>query len=331
METAVGVRYGSDGVRTALTSPVLVRYCDDFVVCCHSQQQAEHVQSRLAAWLAPRGLALNPDKTRIVSLETGYDFLGFTIRRYRNGKLLIKPSAAAVRRIKHRLAERLRKLRGQNVNAVLAEICPITRGWASFYRSVVAKKTFTSVDNYLWKLTYKWARRSHPRKPMSWIKHRYFGQFNPTKTNHWVFGDAASGAYLPPMVWTPIVRHRKVAGGASPDDPALTDYWNRRRGHNPPPLNRSTLRLLKLQRGRCALCADLLLHADREPHTPDEWRQWHRTTRKAITRQLIIERGRDGRPDTTPIRLVHTSCHRRTSGTTGDRYSPAPEPLSGLA
>ena len=83
----------------------------------------------------------------------------------------------------------------------------------------------------------------------------------------WVFGDAASGAYLPRLAWTPIIRHRKVTGAASPDDPALTSYWNQRRGRNQPPLDRSTLRLLKAQHGRCAICADLLLHADREPHS----------------------------------------------------------------
>jgi hypothetical protein len=38
--------------------------------------------------------------------------------------------------------------------------------------------------------------------------------------------------------------------------------------------------------GGRVICADLLLHADREPHTPEEWQQWHRTTRKAITPQV---------------------------------------------
>jgi hypothetical protein len=55
------------------------------------------------------------------------------------------------------------------------------------------------------------------------------------------------------------------------------------------------------------LCADLLLHADREPHTPEEWQRWHRTTRKAITRQLIARE--PGTPDTT--RLMHAYCQRR--------------------
>src|SRR5215468_8832779 len=113
LEEAAGVRYGPDGARTATGSPVLVRYCDDFVVCCHTRQQAEQVKARLARWLAPRGLAFNDEKTKIVSLEAGFDFLGFSIRRYRNGKLLIKPSNAAVRRVKHKLAGQMRRLRGQ--------------------------------------------------------------------------------------------------------------------------------------------------------------------------------------------------------------------------
>jgi RNA-directed DNA polymerase len=281
-------------------------------VCCLTRQQAEQVKAQLAEWLAPRGLAFNEDKTRIVSLQAGYDFLGFNVRRYRNGKLLIKPSTAAIKRVKRKLAEQMRRLRGQNVSAVLASIVPITRGWASFYRSVVSKKTFTTVDDYLWKLTYKWACRTHPNKPRYWITKRYFGQFNQSRRNMWVFGNAASGAYLPRMAWTPIVRHRKVTGSSSPDDPALTEYWATRRGRNQPPLDRSTLLLLKLQRGRCALCAELLLHADREPHTPEEWQQWHRATRKAITRQLVVASGWDSMLDAN-TRLTHAQCQRRAS------------------
>ena len=69
LEEAAGVRYGPDGIRIAKGSPVLVRYCDDFVVCCHTRQQAEQVKAQLAGWLAPRGLTFNEEKTRVVSLE----------------------------------------------------------------------------------------------------------------------------------------------------------------------------------------------------------------------------------------------------------------------
>jgi len=94
MEQAAGVRYRTSGVnadRVVPGSPVLVRYADDLVAMCESREQAGQVKARLAAWLAPRGLAFNDDKTRIVRLEEGFEFLGMYIRRYRNGKLLIKP------------------------------------------------------------------------------------------------------------------------------------------------------------------------------------------------------------------------------------------------
>ncbi len=131
LEEAAGVRYiasGKDAGDTRPGSPVVVRYADDLVACCHSRQQAEQVKARLAEWLAPRGLAFNEDKTKIVHLTEGFDFLGFNVRRYRNGKLLIKPSTAAVRRLRSRLAAEMRALRGSNAAAVLAVLNPIIRG-----------------------------------------------------------------------------------------------------------------------------------------------------------------------------------------------------------
>ena len=115
LEEAAGVRYKTSGIRAGepvAGSPVAVRYADDVVVLCHSQQQAEQVRARLAEWLAPEGLAFNEDKTQIVHLSDGFDFLGFNVRRYQNGKLLIKPSKAAIRRLRERLAAETRTLRG---------------------------------------------------------------------------------------------------------------------------------------------------------------------------------------------------------------------------
>jgi RNA-directed DNA polymerase len=66
LEEAAGVRHGPDGIRTAQGSPVLVRYCDDFVVCCHTRQQAEQVKAQLAGWLAPRaGLQRRENQNRV--------------------------------------------------------------------------------------------------------------------------------------------------------------------------------------------------------------------------------------------------------------------------
>ena len=195
------------------------------VVLCHSQQQAEQVKARLAEWLAPRGLAFNEDKTQIVHLSEGFDFLGFNVRRYPNRKLLIKPSKAAIRRLRERLAAEMRTLRGGNAMAVIATLNPVIRGWAAYYRGVVSSRLFSSLDHYLWKLTYKWATWRHANKPKRWIVGRYFGKFNKFRNDRWVFGDRDSGACLVKFSWTAIERHVPVKGAASPDDPALASYW----------------------------------------------------------------------------------------------------------
>ena len=75
-------------------SPVVIRYADDLVALCHSREQAEQVKARLAEWLAPRGLAFNEDKTRIVTSTTASTSWGSTSAAT-DGKLLIKPSKAA--------------------------------------------------------------------------------------------------------------------------------------------------------------------------------------------------------------------------------------------
>ena len=130
MEQAAGVRYWEGGatLRAVPGTPVLVRYADDLAVLCATRAQAEQVKERLAGWLEPRGLAFNEAKTRIVHLSQGFDFLGFSIRRYPNGKLLTKPSKEAMRRIRERLSNEAIAMRGANADALIARLNPIITG-----------------------------------------------------------------------------------------------------------------------------------------------------------------------------------------------------------
>jgi RNA-directed DNA polymerase len=335
MEQAAGVRYHTTGThagKTVAGTPVLIRYADDLVCLCHSRQQAEQVTARLAAWLAPRGLAFNPAKTRIVHIDDGFDFLGFNVRRY-HGKLLIKPSKAAIRRVREHLRTTLRSLRGAEAAAIPHTVNPIVRGWTAYYRTVVSSKVFDALDTDLWRLTYKWASYRHPNKSKQWVTARYFGTFHPTRQDRWVFGDRKSGVYLRKFSWTKIVRNQLVTGASSPDDPALAQYWaDRRRKGPPPPLHAAELWQLRRQGGRCPLCGGFLLHADQQPQSPHQWEQWLTTTRKAIAKRHIVSTG-PGTPNDHRPSLVHAHCHRRhpETGTGSDpALLPTREPV-GLA
>jgi RNA-directed DNA polymerase len=327
LEAAAGVRYFPAHVKHAggVTpgAPVVIRYADDLVALCHSAEQAQQVKERLTGWLAPRGLTFNEDKTRVVGLEDGFDFLGFNVRRYRNGKLLIKPSKAAVLRIRRRLAVEVKALHGANAEAVITKLNPVIRGWAAYYRTVVSKEIFSSLDHYVWRLTYRWARRAHPNKGKRWVAARYFAAFHPARRDHWVFGDRDSGRYLAKFSWTPIVRHTLVKGASSPDDPALAGYWATRRRRGKPPLGPFLMRLLRAQQGRCPACGGLLLYADQQPQSPDEWEQWLTALRKAIRRKAVA--APDSPTDDTTRCLMHTHCARRhdaAARTTGTSANP---------
>ncbi|MDO4899037.1 group II intron reverse transcriptase/maturase [Actinomyces sp.] len=217
-------------------TPAVVRYADDFVVMCHTREEALAVKERLTPWLATRGLSINQDKTRIVHLSEGFDFLGFTIRRYpRSGKVLTRPSKTAVQRIRDRLRTEVIRRNGANAPAIIAALNPIIRGWAAHYRISASKKIYSQLDYWMWIRLWRWALRAHPNKGKRWIQARYWGKSHPRRDDRWVFTDHDSGIYLRKFAWTPIVRHVKVKGRASPDDPNLTDYWQQRRKRRPDP------------------------------------------------------------------------------------------------
>jgi RNA-directed DNA polymerase len=177
LEEAAGVEYDYRGIVKA-GCPTVVTYADDFVVMCHSREQAQAVQAKVDAWLVERGLTLNQEKTTIRHVDDGFDFLSLTIRRYhpkgRGTKVLTRPSKEALARIRRGNADTLRSLRGTNAAHVIRTMNPRIRGQANYFRSGASKEAYQSLDEHLWRLIYKWTRHSHPGKPWKWIANRYY-------------------------------------------------------------------------------------------------------------------------------------------------------------
>jgi RNA-directed DNA polymerase len=314
MEEAAGVRYDSRGsIKSGC--PTVITYADDFVALCHSREQAETVQTRITTWLTDRGLSLNQEKTRIGHIDDGFVFLSFTIRRYHihsGTKILTKPSRNALTKIRRRIADELRALRGASPAEVIMKMNPIIRGQANYFRPGVSKKAYQNLDYHLWQHLYTWARRRHPNKSRTWVAARYFGSYHPTRHDRWVFGDRDTGAYLHRYAWTKIVRHAPVAGRNSPDDPALAQYWaDRRRRRKPPQLAESWQRALRVQHGLCPLCREPLLYTDHVPDSLSQWETWYAAVGKAMTHQAITEHD----SSRTTHRLVHAHCARRNNRT----------------
>ncbi len=311
MEEAAGARYDKN-CHAIPGTPAVVTYADDFVALCLSREQAEAVREKLSTWLKPRGLSFNQDKTRIVHLDDGFDFLSFNIRRYhtRNGtKVLTKPSKDALKKNRQRLRQELRDLRGATTEAVIRRLNPIIRGQANYHRTGVATRAYAALDHHLWRHLYTWGLHRHRNKGRKWVTARYFGTFNKARNDKWVFGDRTSGAYLHKYSWTKIVRHVVVTGRASPDDPALTQYWaDRRRKQPAPQLAESWNIALRAQKGLCHLCGNQLLpDTTSRLDSASQAEAWYAALRAGLTFQA--RPARDG--NRTINRLIHIRCANR--------------------
>jgi RNA-directed DNA polymerase len=271
-------------------------------VFCESREDAERVRDQLLPpWLAERGLSLSPEKTRIVHLTEGFDFLGCTVRHYpapktsRTGfKLLIKPSKRAVLKKRQELRAVWLGLVGHNVCEVLNRLNPIVRGWAAYYRAVASSEAFAAMDDWMFRRAKRYLKRTHRNKPWKWLKRRYFGKLNRQRDDRWVFGNVHLGYYLNKFGWTRIVRHPLVRGTASPDDPELREYWWGRRKINHRYLTRGDRRLAEAQDWTCPVCGMALFNGE-------ELHRHHRQPRA------------QGGPDTLSNReLVHLYCHQQT-------------------
>jgi RNA-directed DNA polymerase len=298
MEAALGVKYNSQGEIAGKRA--VVRYADDFVVFCESQEDAFEVVQTLTKWLGGKGLSLSPEKTRIVHLTEGFDFLGFNVRHYKNPKttrsgykLLIKPSKKTVTEKRKELRDIWLKLKGHSVQVVLVRLNPIIRGWANYFRTVVSSKTFSAMDFWMHQRTMRYVKSMHPNKPNYWRIKKYFGKLNPQREDTWVFGDKRTGAYLLKYSWFRIERHRLVKGKASPDDPALREYWWERQKVNAKHLSLSDLELAINQDWCCRICGMDLINGEE------------------LHRHHIKPKGMGGDDSYGNRELVHLYCHQQ--------------------
>jgi RNA-directed DNA polymerase len=210
----------------------VVRYADDFVITGSSQELLEHtVKPWVEAFLRERGLQLHPGKTRIGHIAQGFDFLGWNFRKY-SEKLLIKPSQKNVKTFYGKVREVIASHLSAPKAVLIQKLNPILKGWARYHQGVVAKATFSKLDNQIrWRLM-RWGLRRHPRWSTKKVRDHYWSH----PDSRWEFRDKAQdrwGEEVPLRLYTladtKIVRHQKVKGDYNPYDPAWERYGEKLR------------------------------------------------------------------------------------------------------
>jgi RNA-directed DNA polymerase len=194
-------------------------------------------------------------------MEKGFDFLGQNVRKYPNGKLLIKPSEKNVKTFLEGIRRTIKSALGMSAADLIDWLNPKIRGWANYHRHVVSKRVFQRVDCSIFTSLWQWARQRHQNKTSRWLKRKYFERHGG---RNWAFfGESCDDEGKPHKVrlllasMTPIQRHIKIQSTANPYDPAYETYFEKREGDHMAGTFRGTrtLRFLwKFQRGSCPVC-----------------------------------------------------------------------------
>ena len=183
--------------RKGLATYRLVRYADDFVVLVSgTRAHAEGLQEEVAAVLAPMGLRLSAEKTRIVHIDEGFDFLGFRIQRHQRRGTVKRfvytyPSKKALASVKAKVRSMTRGATDQSLDVLLHRLNPLLRGWTNYFRHGVSKATFNYLRAFTWRRVVCWLRHKHYRVSWRWLRWRYLPGWWPTEGEVALFDPAA--------------------------------------------------------------------------------------------------------------------------------------------
>jgi RNA-directed DNA polymerase len=297
-----------------------VRYADDFIITGISKELLENeVKPVVTAFLAERGLKLSEKKTTVTHIKDGFDFLGVNIRKY-GDKCLTKPSKDGFKRLIKKLHQEIKRHYGHNQINLIMDLNPIIRGWTYYYCHDASKQTFTKLQSELWKMSWVWAKRQHPKKGRRWIKDRYFHRIG---NSNWVFAaknlnkagkENWVSLFNPSKV--PIKRHVKINGAFNPYDPAWYEYHEKRKKLEISQTvlvdRKLLLILLKQQKGKCLMCEQNITAIT-------GWNVHHK-----------IPKASGGGDEVTNLVLLHPNCHRQHHAKTKSVTKPVRTNKCGL-
>ena len=123
----------------------MVRYADDFVILCRSQEEAVAALERVRQWAEPAGLKLHPVKTRVVEATQrgGFDFLGYHFERGMKW-----PREKSLRKFKDTIRAKTRRTHGQSLKAIVTDVNRTLRGWFEYFKHS-HKSTFRPLDAWV--------------------------------------------------------------------------------------------------------------------------------------------------------------------------------------
>jgi RNA-directed DNA polymerase len=302
LEGLLKQRFGASRTARERNGVHLVRYADDFIITGTSKALLrDEVQPLVAHFLSERGLELSHEKTGITHIDDGFDSLGQQVRRYGNGKVLLRPSRKNVRAFLGKIKETIQRYGGSaSAGELVTRLNQQIQGWALYHRHASSKRTYGYVDDAIFRRLWGWARRRHRNKRASWVKKQYFRTY---RGRRWVFTGTCynkkGGAYVVRLLKASdvrIQRHPLIRKEANPYEPAWERYYEARLHTKLSATLAGRERVRSLwqeQQGKCPLCGELLTEES-------GWQVHHRHWRVY-----------GGGEELGNLQLVHENCHRQ--------------------
>jgi RNA-directed DNA polymerase len=163
----------------------LTRYADDWVLTCKTAVEARAAIDAAFQILKQLGVELHPQKTRMVHVQQGFEFLGYKIKRgqkklrlpeskirsrVRRGALYAYPREKSIRRFMDQVRQRTKRKVPLKTKELIEELNPLLRGWGEYYKRAHVRRLFHRLDGWIvrriWSHRYKrWRNRGWRRLP----------------------------------------------------------------------------------------------------------------------------------------------------------------------
>ncbi|MDE0400616.1 MAG: group II intron reverse transcriptase/maturase [Candidatus Poribacteria bacterium] len=277
------------------TDNIMVRYADDFVILCKSKSIAKQVKTDISKFLYnTMNLTLSEEKTHITHIKDGFNFLGFTFRKYpRRGiinpkdigdyTLLVTPEKEKIQNVRASIKTAVKKSIVLPQKTLIKLLNPILRGWGNYNKYANSKVIFNKIDYYVYCTLLRWGKRRH-NKSMDWIINKYFFE------NKDVFGNNPSLIKLSDIPILNYVKVKKNVRVYCKDD---REYWQKRDERL---MSQRFMKyrksLYKKQKGKCTECSYPLLPTDK------------------LHVHHIIPKAEGGTNSHSNLTLTHAECHR---------------------
>jgi RNA-directed DNA polymerase len=160
----------------------IVRYNNDLIVLGRSKSQLEAIKKSINYFLAPTGFRIIEEKTLICHINEGFDFLGWTFRKFSNRQLLCNISKKSI--IKHRKEIKYITKTIHQPEILISKLNSQIRGWLNYYQCANGIwKVWKSMNQYLYERLLKWGLKHHGNKTTKWVFNKYWKHIN----NRWTF------------------------------------------------------------------------------------------------------------------------------------------------